>query len=288
MRRAAGTYTKTLRSLLAATAQVAGEAEVIVAYAQEDETAAEVERAREPGVRYVRLKKIQSVALLRAEALQAARGEFVVMTEDHVTVGADWLARLLRAAEEQPEASGWGGPVRNGQTTWAGWLHYLVRWNAFFDGGARASQGERQVAQLAMANVMFRRSQLSQLAGRWEKGFWEWQMVPAMRRQFGRLVWVAEAAVTQHQQRGLVASIWMRGRQGRVYGSQQRSALALLPPFVAGKLWNRMRAAVSAHGEYHSIFWASTPVLGLHCGAWAVGELLGLLFGAGGSAKRTD
>jgi len=57
-----------------------------------------------------------SVFELRARAVEAARGEFIALTEDHCIVGADWCAQILEAFRLNPDAMGVTGPVLNGST----------------------------------------------------------------------------------------------------------------------------------------------------------------------------
>lgn len=55
---------------------------------------------------------VQGHSHARNRAVSAARGELLVWTDDDVLVGVDWLADLIRAADEHPWADYFGGPVR--------------------------------------------------------------------------------------------------------------------------------------------------------------------------------
>ena len=66
----------------------------------------------------------------RNAAVAAARGDFLVWTDDDVLVPPDWLTHYLDAAARHPEAAVFGGPVRpwfavtppaGSPTTWRGW-----------------------------------------------------------------------------------------------------------------------------------------------------------------------
>ena len=76
-----------------------------------DETPAIV-RSYEDRLPIVRLlQPVQGVSHARNRALQAARGDLVIFTDDDVLVDADWLAAFAAAANRWPDASFFGGVI---------------------------------------------------------------------------------------------------------------------------------------------------------------------------------
>lgn len=64
------------------------------------------------------------LAHARNAAIDAAAGEYIVWTDDDVTVGRDWLTAYEAAAAEHPEATFFGGPIEpvfeGGRPEWIG------------------------------------------------------------------------------------------------------------------------------------------------------------------------
>jgi hypothetical protein len=69
----------------------------------------------------------ESVFQLRGRGYQAARGEIVAITEDHVRVPPNWARQMLDAHASHPEATAVGGSVENAATGNAmDWGSFLV------------------------------------------------------------------------------------------------------------------------------------------------------------------
>ena len=277
VRRARTTLAGCVESMRAAC--VGLDAEIVVAYSAADETASIA--AGLQGVRLVRAEGLRSVPQLRRDAVRAAVGEFILITEDHCTVSADWARVLLRAAAEHP-ASSWGGPVRNGRTSWLGWAHYFTRYTAFLPPG-RAGYCQH----LPGNNALYRRDELLSFATEWSDGFWEAEFNTVLRRERGPFWYVPEACVTQQQQRGLLEYVSLRYRHGRCYGARCGKPHSAVFFFVAALLfWRGLRAAVQ-NGEAGR-FAVVSPLLAVYYAAWAAGEMVGFLSGAGTSCSDTD
>ena len=277
VRRATKTLDLCVASMRNACAAI--DAEIVVAYATDDETAAIAGRLH--GVRLVRVDGNRSVPQLRRDGVRAALGEFILITEDHCTVEADWAQTLLRAAEDHP-ASAWGGPVRNGRVSWLGWAHYFTRYTAFLPPG-RAAYCEH----LPGNNALYKKADLLSFATVWSEGFWEAEFNVVLRNERGPFWYVPEASVTQRQQRGLLEYVSLRFRHGRCYGARCGKPHSAIFFFVAALLfWRGLRAA-TRHGEARR-FCVVSPLLAIYDAAWAAGEMAGYLAGAGDSCRDTD
>jgi len=277
VRRATATLALCVDSMRAACAGI--DAEIVVVYSAADETAGIA--AALAGVRLVRVEGKRSVPQLRRDGVRAAEGEFILITEDHCTVNADWAATLLRAAEQHP-ASAWGGPVRNGRTSWLGWAHYFTRYTAFLPPGRTG-----YCPHLPGNNALYRRDDLLSFATEWGDGFWEAEFNAVLRRERGPFWYVPEAVVTQRQQRGLFEYVSLRYRHGRCYGARCGKPHSAVFFFVAALLfWRGLRAAVQ-NGEAGR-FCVVSPLLAAYYCAWAAGEMAGYLAGAGDSCADTD
>lgn len=277
VRKARATLQRTVASLLRACDGI--DAEVIVAYASEDETC-EIANGL-AGVRLVRTSGKRSVPQLRRDGVRAAQGEFVLITEDHCTVAPDWAAKLLAAAEAHP-ASGWGGPVINARESWLGWTHYLTRYTAFLPPGKAA-----YTRHLPGNNALYRKDDLLSFATEFTDGFWEAEFNVVLTRERGPFWYAPEAPVKQQQQRGLLEYASLRYRHGRCYGARCGKPHSAIFFFVAALLfWRGLRAAVNNGLALR--FLLCSLLLSVYYAAWAAGEAVGFIAGAGDSCSDTD
>lgn len=97
--------------------------------------------------------------LLRTN-LERATGEIVATTEDHCTVRPGWVAGILRAHEEYPDAVAVGGTIENGtDTTQLQWASYLMTQGAHM-GPLRNGPAPRIANE---ADISFKRRALADL-----------------------------------------------------------------------------------------------------------------------------
>lgn len=112
-----------------------------------------------PSVRWIQAPG-ESVFVLFALALHAARGDVVALTEDHAIPRPGWVAAVLRAHAEHPEAAAIGGAIENGSR------HRLVEWASYFttQGPHMAPLGNRAVGMTTNeANVSYKRAVIEEL-----------------------------------------------------------------------------------------------------------------------------
>jgi hypothetical protein len=96
----------------------------------------------------------ESIFQLRHRAYEAALGEIVAATEDHVYVPPDWGTRMIAAHRRHPEAAAIGGSMTNGATeTIMDWASFLVVQGPFI-APARSGPAKRLVG---VANVSYKR-----------------------------------------------------------------------------------------------------------------------------------
>ncbi len=136
----------------------------------------------------------ESVFVLFATALREARGEIVAVTEDHAIPRPGWVAAVLRAHAEHPEAAAIGGAIENGST------HGLVEWASYFttQGPHMSPLGNREVpATTNEANVSYKRSALEAIPFDEGSGF---MAILYNRRlaESGRILRVDDRIVVDH------------------------------------------------------------------------------------------
>lgn len=243
-----------------------------------------------PNVRWLTSRSI-SVFKLYAEGLREARGEVVATTEDHAIPRAGWLAAILRAHEEHPEAAAIGGAIENGSG------HSLIDWASYFitQGPHMAPLGDRQVPMTTNeANVSYKRRAVAELDDNGGLGF----MAILHNRRLanrGEILRVDDRMVVDHLETiGLRATSIIHFHNGRsIAGFVRRGGMT-------PEHWLRMAAALvlptyrtarAVHvglgkGRLRGRLLASVPIcLWLdYCGA--VGHLLGYAVGEGDSPRH--
>ena len=246
------------------------------------------ERARYPRLRVLH-RPGASVFRLRAEAVAAATGDVVAVTEDHCVVAPDWCARIIAAHRTHPEAAAIGGAVENGATA------TRLDWASFFlvNGGSMPPirSGSRRAVAL-QANVSYKRDRLPPRA--FALGQMEWILNRDLRRGGDALVSDDRIRVTHVQSLGVGPTCRIHYDDGRTIaafrlermGAAERwlriAACPLMPPLLVA----RTVAHVLPKGRRIPTLVASLPwmIVLTSCKAW--GNLLGFLFGPGASPER--
>jgi hypothetical protein len=274
--------------------------DTIAAFTQEDDAldiivaesagdgSREAIRARFPRVTILHFDEGRTLPELRAAGLLAARGAIVALTSDACTPAPGW-AEAVRRAHRQPAAA-IGGAVENGATT------RLVDWAVFFCeyGRYMLPLAAARTADLPGQNVSYKREALTGirellLSGVWEP-FWHWGL--ASRGQELRRDPSFVVILRRHDTvSGFVRERFHYARSfagQRLQGARwpRRAVYAagtvLLPPLLLARMGSQLLPKRRALGRLA----CSVPYLMLFACAWAVGECVGYVAGAGTSAAR--
>lgn len=264
--------------------------EVIIAVCESDPTCAQLAAIVQDPARLLIIKHPAGVPKLRREATLQARGDLIVITEDHCRFPRGWLDGLVRASEEHPGAV-CGGPVDNGRRTLAGWAQYFSRYSAFLPKCTAA-----QVRTLPGNNACYPGRLISDRLALLEEGFWEAEFNHALASDGVTFRLIPALAVTQYQQRGLIEYIPLRFRHGRCYGARRfqslpnadRVKLLIRSPTLPFLLLFRIARSVVRARWKMGVLLAVSPIILLYVFAWSVGEVTGYLAGAGRSCSDTD
>ena len=253
--------------------------EIVVAY----DEGARWERPRAFGADVVWVPAAPSPPLLAAAAVRAARGDVVLLTEDHCEPGPDWVRRLHAAAVgSASDAGAVGGPVTltvSGPSNleWAFHFSDFAPYVPPVKGGPSRS--------LSVCNVAYRRATLERLGTEWAEAFHEARVHAAIRREIGPLVMVPDAPVATGRRVRFAEALRERVALGRIYGAVRfadapvvgrgfRAVATLGLPLLllarlARKSWRTPKAALRC-------LRALPHLVGLVC-AWSFGEWVGLV-----------
>ena len=142
-------------------------AEVIVADSSDD-AARELIKDSFPDVILLEQKERLSIPELKAKGIRKAKGEILVMLEDHCVVPENWFEEIIKAHESEYVAI--GGAVENGYTsTTLDWATFFCEYASFIQPVTRGS-----VNDLPGNNVSYKREEFMSIVGSAvENGLWE-------------------------------------------------------------------------------------------------------------------
>jgi hypothetical protein len=218
-----------------------------------------------------------------------ASSEFLAFTEDHCVVGESWLARLLAAHRDHPEAGMVAGAISNGSSDgFVDWANFLMTFAEFMPPAP-----PRPLKRVPpMGNCSFRQSLM--LGGSLPEGWLEVVLAPTLVQQ-QRLHYDDGIVVSHVQPRHLPKAMSAHFDNGRA------CAGLALPHIKTRDWWVRLATApVMAGILYVSVLRSlkgraiplrarlSLPVMSLLCVSHAAGELVGLTLGEGASARRLN
>ena len=265
--------------------------EVLVPYDNACEHVLEL-AARFPGVTFVPLEGVDTRQAragasrehhdqLRTLGLRRARGEFVILTEDHAHADPKWASSLLALLARKPAAGCAGGAVEWGGRTMLSYAVYLCDFGRY-----QNPIPEAQAQYVSDSNVCYRRASLESIAGAWPSRYQETIVHDALARH-GAELWLTPAAMVWQGRTGLTwraalqeRRVWGRSYAGsRVAAGVQRLLLAALTPALPLVLTWRLVSAARRKGRDVSQTLRVVPALLALNSAWALGEFTGYLRG---------
>lgn len=265
-------------------------AEVIAVASSADPTAALLRDL--PDIRVLEAPGERSVPQLRAEGIRAARGRLVAITEDHCLFSPGWVAGLIEAHRQQPEAAAIGGPVENGRT--AGLLDWAIYFSRY--AGSMPPMPRGPVRALPGNNACYRREVLDRHQSLFAHGFWEHDFNRELVDRGHRLWLEPGLVVTHHKPYRFGPYLALRRRHARCFGGMLGARLSpaarmlrsVLAPLIPLSHLLRAAGAVWARKRRRAEFLLSLPALLLCYGVWFWGELEGYVLGPGPACSQTD
>ncbi len=250
-------------------------------------------RSRHPEVQLLACEKGLSLPRMRAQALVAARGSLILVTEDHCVPPDTWLQDFERLARDHPDASVIAGCVENGVTERAlDWATFLCEYAAF---SPPIAEGFGHA--LAGMNVMYRRAALADCPPELlTKGFWETTVHPWLAGRGDRLLASNRIRIFHCKRFSWRLFAQQRYVYSRYYAGIRfppgswpvriTAALAtpILPVLLTWRLFNAARAkpSLAAHARQ------ALPHLFGFFVIWAVGEAVGYLAGPGQALEAIE
>ncbi len=219
--------------------------------------------------------------VLRARGLSAARGQFLVLVEDHAKPCENFCASVVAAHRENGAVI--GGAIENAVDRPLNWAVYFCDFGKYQN---PVPTGDSPFA--SDANVSYKRSALHSVRQTWEDSFREVVVNEALRSRGEHLV--LDSDIIMYQNRGaltLLAAIQERFIWGRSYASTRNETMstssrmiyalgaALLPLVLTARIastaWKRRRLFGPFLRSFHLV-----AILQM---SWSLGEGLGYLTG---------
>ncbi|MDP6739189.1 MAG: glycosyltransferase family A protein [Planctomycetota bacterium] len=266
--------------------------EAVLPDRRDDEISARIRRDYSEA-RLIRVPVGTPIPAMLTQALSAARGNWVAVTEDHCIPSVGWL-NAFAVALRNPEVAAVGGPVRNAaHTTLLDRATFFCEYLAFHGHGG-GGEGVVQPGGLAGMNFCCRRSDLSKAdPTRLASEFWERSALPALTADGGSLFMDHSAMVRHAKSFPLSLFLHQRYLYSRAYAGLQltvarRMVHAFLAPLLIPLLIMRHgRAALGSRGLF--LKWLATvPLQLLFYTAWAWGEVVGAAWGPGDALGRIE
>jgi len=263
-----------------ATQQDAPEFEVVVCHDPNIQGLQEVAQ-RHPQVRLFANAGQRTPLELASAALAAARGDVILLTEDHCVPRADWVRQMLEARADGRAAVGGRVEIRDGASA-VDWAFYFVD---FFRYAAPVPEGGSP--SLTVCNVAYERDKLEAVRELWEGSFHETAINGALAERFGSLWLAPESAVTMRREVTLGDALYERYAFGRLFGctriayvsGPKRLFYALTAPALPLLLFGRMlRKALRSRTLLRAFTRSAVPLAGMVLW-WSWGEWLGYLSG---------
>lgn len=269
-------------------------AEVIVMDVAGEETV-NVVREEFPWVQLVTFGERRTIPQLRAAGLQHAAGEIIAIIEDHCVADPHWYEEIVNAHRAHPEYIAVGGPVENGSR------HRLVDWAVFFCEYSTFMMPlpRGRAEDIPGNNAAYKRRAFQGLSHPEEtltSGFWESTLHRELRAR-GDQFFLEPAMVVYHKKHfGFWYFLGQRYHYSRYYAGRLvsgaslprrvlRSAAALALPLL---LLSRIARRIVKKKRHLRELLLTSPLLVIFTGAWAIGEMVGGMFGPGQSLREVD
>jgi hypothetical protein len=261
--------------------------EVIVVEAAGGETRAQVV-AHRPEVVVVEAER-RSIPRLRYLGVLRARGAVVAILEDHSRVGPGWASTVLSRHEGHWGAV--GGPVENGQSGLVNWAVFFCEYTPYM---SPVAEGETD--DLPGNNIAYKRPFLLRHSRVLDEGKWESWINDRIRAD-GIPIASTNAMVVHHiKPFRLGYFLAQRFHFARSFAGMRRAdqpwpvrlvygAGSLALP---GLLFARVTRQVFRKRRHLGRFAVASPLVLLFLTVGAFGEMVGYLFGPGGSLDKVE
>jgi hypothetical protein len=241
-----------------------------------------------PWVRVVEVPPGTTIPSMREIGIGNSSAPAVGVLEDHVIVRAGWARKMLDGLDEGAEVV--GGPIENAATdTIMDWASFLCEYSACLPplpGG--------EVDWLPGNNVVYTRRVLDAQAAVIAEHGWENRLHDAIRASGTALVCLPDAIVDHKKHFTFGEYVTLRYHYSRSFAGARVDGIPMVKRLAYGAgsvvlpplLFYRTVSRIRSKGRHTERLPASLPFIALFVIAWAWGEMVGYLAGAGNSLSK--
>ncbi len=265
------------------------ESEIIVANCCKDGTPKHI-RDKFPQVKLLDFSERLTIPELRARGISQATGDITAITEDHCNASENWFEEILKAHDSEFEAV--GGTVINGSVDrLTDWAVYLCEYSHVMP---PIPSGE--VEGIAGNNASYKREVLDQVDESIKRNYWEFFLHEELKRAGVKFLSVPTLIVYHKKEFGFLYFLAQRFHYSRSFAGMRRSKAGtsmrflyvLFSPFLPFLLTWRIARQVFGKKRHMKQFLLSVPLLLVFMVSYALGELVGYLFGSGQSLAKVE
>lgn len=243
-----------------------------------------------PSIQFHQFEERKTIPELRAFGMLRAKGEIVVITEDHCVAPPDWYQQIVKGHAMGYDAV--GGAVENAATD------RLIDWAVFFCEYLRYMNPipEGESFDIPGNNASYKRAALDEMRDLLEGGFWEaWLTARLIER--GKKVYQTPDMIILHKKNfGFGEFMSQRYHYARSYAGMRNDSVSfgkrlfyiLFSPCLPPLIIYRMIKIVRQKKRGGKILAKAMPLLMIFSCSWAVGEWIGYVFGPGDSLRKVE
>lgn len=243
-----------------------------------------------PNTKLIALEKRIGIPEMRAIGMEQAKGRYLVVTEDHCIAPRNWFEEFKKVhADGYPVA---GGSVQNGCTTRiVDWAAFLCEYSAFMPPIA-----SDEVDYVAGNNVSYSRDAIEQVSQNTKSDFWEYFLQIALKERGHRFYSSPSISVVHKKEFGFLYFLSQRFHYSRSFAAMRSSrssfsknmvllAYTAISPF---HLTWKIILNVFRKKKHRKELALSLPILAVFMCSYALGELVGQVFGPGNSLQKVE
>ena len=244
-----------------------------------------------PWARIIHAPDIRKVPAMRRRGVEAAKGEYIAVIEEHCSAKGDWLATAL-AAHTRGQYAGVGGPIVDfDYDNVADWVVYFLEYNSALP---PAPSGE--VTNLPDVNIMYRKDALTAHAELLDDGYWPMTLHPTLLAQGMKLLSVPDMIVYHRgpfpfayylRQRYLFSRAFA-GVRARNQSALKRWVYVLGGPLIPFFLLARISMTVLRKRCRIGKYIRALPLLSFAVIVLVAGEWVGCVLGPGDALSRVE
>lgn len=235
------------------------------------------------------------ITSLRSLGLKEARGNVVVVTEDHCIASTDWLGAIERRMLEGYDIV--GGPIENACTgRMRDWAAFLTEYAFAVLPNSTADPQKNSVRLIACNNVAYRRKFIGGLCQTLESGKWESFYRSQLDERDVKMIYESKMMLYHRRPFDFWYFVTQRYHFCRSFAAMRCQMIsatekmkygvgsAILPPLL---LLRGLRTIVGKRrlvGRYLTCL----PLIATYFTAGAVGEMTGYFLGGGTSLERVE